>query len=265
MENIILKCAKLTRPITADIEAPHYHSDYEFIFVKSGEVRFLVDEKEYEAKAPFVLFLNPFERHRILSAKGNYERTILELNGDNLEQQISPHLVAMLKRRPKNEAPILLLSPETFLKMQDLLDELQRERKEEKAFYETYVLNLLYNLLILVFREAPKLEKPDERMMQVQSYIDEHYSSIESISELAEKFYLSAGHLSRAFKAHTGYTPMEYLLNTRLYKAQALLLDSSLRVNEVSLKVGFADANQFNRQFKKQFLVTPLVFRKMHT
>lgn len=262
MEQFILEFHQSQKPVTADLETAHFHSGYEFIFVTKGEVTFRIDDAVQTAYAPAVLLFNPFEQHEVLSTKGLYERTVLVLNSTVLEQQVSPHLIAMLKCRPIGYHPVLFPKEEAMQKISQLLFELRTELTFDEPFGETYVSNLVYNLLILLFRSQPQKLHYDERMMQIQLYLDEHYAEIQSIHEVSEHFFLSNAHLSRAFKAYTGYTPMDYLQNLRFFKAQSLLADSDLRVNEISRRVGFLSANHFIRQFKKKFGITPTEFRK---
>ncbi len=265
MEQLILEFHQSQSPVTANLEAVHFHSGYEFIFVTKGEVTFRIDDAVQTAYAPAVLLFNPFENHKILTAKGDYERTVLVLNSTVLEQKISPHLIAMLKCRPVGYRSILFPKAEAMQKICRLLSELREELLLEEPFGETYVLNLIYNLLIVLFRSQPQKLHYDARMMQIQLYLDEHYAEIQSIHEVSERFFLSNAHLSRAFKAYTGYTPIDYLQNLRFFKAQSLLVDSDLRVNEISRRVGFLSSNHFIRQFKKKFGITPTDFRKQQS
>ena len=54
----------------------------------------------------------------------------------------------------------------------------------------------------------------------------------------------------------------EYLGELRLRRAQELLKDSELSVNEVASKCGYTDIAYFSRSFKKRLGVSPSKWRK---
>lgn len=123
--------------------------------------------------------------------------------------------------------------------------------------------NELYNLLIIVHRILQTDNRSfHENMMNVQLHIDENYGGIENVDSVAKQFFISPEYLSRAFKTYSGYTPIEYLINTRLFHAQILLTETTLSSSQICAKVGFRDVNNFTRQFRLKFGVPPMTFRK---
>ena len=102
-------------------------------------------------------------------------------------------------------------------------------------------------------------------MMIFQAYIDESYAQIESIEDIAKKFNISTPHLSRSFKKYSGYSPAQYLKNTRLYHAQQMLIYSDYRINEISHMVGFRETNNFIKQFNNKFGISPRQFKNNNT
>ena len=262
METLINTFQKKTKKENTDLSSLHFHSGYELIFVINGEVTIEIDAVPHKAKSPAIILLNPFEQHRIIKESDEYERIILVLNSDILEQNISPRLIAMLKCRPQNFSHIIKPSENDFINICSILDNTSHELNCNGIFSAQYIQNCIYNMLILIYRTkktSPELSMP---MMKIQTFIDMNYSNIDSIQDIADKFCLSASHLSRTFKTYSGYSPVEYLLNIRLYRAQQLLIYSDLNINEISAEIGFKDSNNFIRQFSKRFKVSPLKFRK---
>lgn len=262
METLINTFQKKTKTENTDLSSLHFHSGYEFIFVTNGDVKIEIDSVPHKATSPAIILLNPFEQHKITGESENYERIILVLNSDVLEQNISPRLIAMLKCRPQNFSHILKPSENDFINICNLLDNISHELNFNGVFSNQYILNCVYNMLILLYRTkkiSPELSLP---MMKIQNFMDMNYSNINSIQDVADKFCLSSSHLSRTFKTYSGYSPVEYLLNIRLYRAQQLLIYSDLNINEISTEIGFKDTNNFIRQFSKRFKLSPLKFRK---
>ncbi len=82
------------------------------------------------------------------------------------------------------------------------------------------------------------------------------------VADLCQKLNYSRIHLNRLFRQNFACTPHEYLIKTKLHYASSLLLNSEMSVNEIALKVGFANSSQFNENFKKEFGITPGSYRK---
>lgn len=82
-------------------------------------------------------------------------------------------------------------------------------------------------------------------------YLDTHYAEKLTLSELADKMYVSQWHLSKLLNGHTKKSFNELLNEARIREAQWLLTDFSLRVGDIAEMVGFVDIAHFSRVFKK--------------
>lgn len=262
MEDLIYLHQKKTKAENSDLSSLHFHNGYELIFVTSGNVMIEIDGVPHEAKSSTIILLNPFEQHKITGESEDYERIILVLNPNILEQNISPRLIAMLKCRPQGFTHVINPEKSNFTSICTILNNISNELKLDNLFKEQYLLNCVYNILILMYRAEKNISDFSSSMLKAQIYIDENYFQINSIEDVAKKFCLSPPHFSRSFKSYSGYPPVEYLKNTRLYHAQQLLLYSDYNINEIGNKVGFKDTNNFIRQFKNKFNLSPMKFRK---
>jgi transcriptional regulator GlxA family with amidase domain len=72
-----------------------------------------------------------------------------------------------------------------------------------------------------------------------------------SVFQLARLVDLSSSQFARMFKASTGVSPHRYQLNTRIGKAQELLLMKGESLSMVAVATGFADQSHFTRTFKR--------------
>lgn len=99
-----------------------------------------------------------------------------------------------------------------------------------------------------------------------RAYIDKNYSNPDlSLRMLADMIGLSPAYLGKIFTAQTAYSFSDYLTNTRMKKAEQLLLETKLPINKISESVGIINTNYFYSVFKKKFGVTPLAYRRAHT
>jgi AraC family transcriptional regulator len=100
------------------------------------------------------------------------------------------------------------------------------------------------------------------QLRRVKEFITANISSDITISELAAVARMSNFHFIRAFKDAVGLSPYQYVLSERIRRARGLLSRRDLSVADVALAVGFHDAAQLNRVFRKLVGVTPTAFRR---
>ncbi|MDK8179630.1 ABC transporter substrate-binding protein [Paenibacillus sp. UMB4589-SE434] len=98
--------------------------------------------------------------------------------------------------------------------------------------------------------------KPD-LVMQAKRYIYDHYAEPITLEALAAALNYSIPYLSKQFKLSTGQSPIDYLIDVRLNKAQELLSQTDATVQEVAVGVGYMDLSYFIRAFKKHAGCTP--------
>ncbi|WP_425608569.1 helix-turn-helix transcriptional regulator [Streptomyces albipurpureus] len=73
---------------------------------------------------------------------------------------------------------------------------------------------------------------------------------------------MSAGHLSRQFRAAYGESPYAYLMTRRIERAMALLRRGDLSVTEVCFTFGRASLRTFSTRFNELVGMPPGVFRR---
>lgn len=95
------------------------------------------------------------------------------------------------------------------------------------------------------------------------NHINANLSEEIDVKLLADLSGFSLFHFHRIFKAMMGETPYDHLLRLRLEKSIFLLkFEQELNISEVGYESGFSSAENFSRQFKARFDVSPGTFRK---
>ncbi len=102
----------------------------------------------------------------------------------------------------------------------------------------------------------------DRRLKRVMAYVDDHLADDLSLRDLAGIATMSPYHFSRAFKAATGASPLQYVISARINRAQVLLKTTQLTVAQIAFRIGFTDASRFSRHFYNRVGVTPSMFRR---
>lgn len=204
-------------------------------------------------------YLHIYEGH---SSKDNwldYWKFPLEIEAGALDRalfqrlcEINPHLML-----PKSD-------PATYDNNPTLMRNLLRNR--QRAFYDKVeskgiVLQLLSHFLK---HARPKTETTDHRIAKAVRYIHQHVTETIDLGKLAETVCLSKDHFIRLFKKGMGTTPLQYINQKKIEKAQLLLITEELAVKEIAFRLAFEDYSYFNRLFKKITGMTPQEYRRLY-
>jgi AraC family transcriptional regulator len=152
----------------------------------------------------------------------------------------------------------------TLQKLQSVLD---GSGIDDHAYAETLGLLLLWELRHAADPTHSQL-KPvrggltGHQLRRIKEFVDVHISKEIAISELATLVELSQFHFIRAFKHSVGLSPYQYILSARVSVAKEMLSKRDLSIADVALAVGFNDASQLNRVFRKFIGFTPTTFRR---
>jgi AraC-like DNA-binding protein len=98
-------------------------------------------------------------------------------------------------------------------------------------------------------------------LRRVRDRIDREYARPLDVEALARGVHMSAGHLSRQFKAAYGEAPYRYLMTRRIERAMALLRRGDLSVTEVCFEVGCSSLGTFTTRFTELVGMPPGAYR----
>ncbi len=83
-----------------------------------------------------------------------------------------------------------------------------------------------------------------------------------TIEQLASQAATSPRTLNRRFREQVGTTPLQWLLDARVRKAQELLEVTPLTVEEIARSVGFESPSSFRDRFRRGLGVSPAEYRR---
>jgi len=99
-------------------------------------------------------------------------------------------------------------------------------------------------------------------LRRVRDRIDREYADPLNVEALAREVGMSAGHLSRQFRAAYGEPPYSYLMTRRVERAMTLLRRGDLLVTEVCFAVGFSSLGTFSTRFTELVGMPPSQYRE---
>lgn len=162
-----------------------------------------------------------------------------------------------------------LISPSRIESYQELFLDMQSKFLIGEYGHKTELKAMLYKLLhkalrMLMMEDVAGLGY--NRIKNAIVYIHENYANANMhIADAAAASNMSEVHFRRIFKDVFNASPLTYVTQLRMKKAQELLAHTDYPVGQISSMVGIFDEAYFSKFFKKHTGQTPNQFRKNRT
>ena len=235
-------------------------SSHELIFVRQGRLGMFEEDRQFEVNQGEALFLWPDRLH------GGSSEYTGELIFYWIHFYLRSPTPSLGESRDWTE-----LQQHSIVSRPDHLTVLFRRYLDDQ---ESYWLNrfMANTLLQLMFMEVAETRPyPNSSSMQPESlaskalaYIRSNISETMTTSKIAKELRCNPDYLGRVFKHSLGYTITDAIHRQRLRKAQKLLLDSEMNVDEISRSCGFDEPAYFRKVFKKYEGLSPRSFRRLY-
>ena len=173
----------------------------------------------------------------------------------------------------------LILLNEDTIRDEAILDNCNRivaANLVKKKGYELITRSLLSNLWFslleyTVDRDSTIFGKnshtsDEKRVEAAVAYISENYSDMITLDDIADHIHLSNSECCRCFKRVLFKSPVEYLMEYRIYSAVRLLYKDPgayESISDLSYITGFNNPSYFNKIFKRFAGCTPTAYRKL--
>jgi len=143
-----------------------------------------------------------------------------------------------------------------------LLQRIILEHQNKAPYYESILQNSIFLLLGLIARHTQLHLQTEFKQKNTKSDIGEILLYIQhniydnnklTIEVIADHFLKSKNYISLYFKAQTGTSLKDYILNYKLTLVKNRLLCSNLTISEIAYELGFTDDSHLNKLFKKKY------------
>jgi AraC-like DNA-binding protein len=256
----------------------HWHDEAEFFYLTHGQLDFRLDDRSFELGAGQAVFIGSGEVHAAYALNGSscsFLAIVVSLDmlasdflggcGDSVWKPFLQGSIGLSER-------VFSRQTDWGCAVIDQIESIVEARNEAAPGYELAILSSLYSAFSgLIERGLMAALPPDTadrrsprmpRLKTALRYIrDNAYSQI-SVEDIADKAHMSQYHFSRFFRQMTGCAPIEYVLRLRIDRAEKLLSETEIKIQEIAAAVGFRSAGHFIKTFKKHKQLTPAAFRK---
>ena len=251
----------------------HRHDFLELSYVIEGRGSEVVNNVRHEMVPGTFTFVQPYQVHELFTEPGS---TLLLYNcmfsmdllmdagghGDGLAELIEPSPLP----------PYTAFTGAVAERTRFLIDDMMREYEGNAPWRLTLLQARLKELLVCFDRERRKHQpadaavasssKPGASVWPIIHHIHRNYQEDVTLTQLSDRFGMSASRISEVIKEKTGQTFVHFLQDLRLRHASSLLVSTDYSVVEVALEVGFGSYKTFAKVFRERKGMAPLAYRK---
>ena len=261
---------------SANPEALHYHDFFEIGYCEKGAGIFNVSGEPIPFNGRCTTLVYGGQPHIALSTnreKSRWHFLYIDLNNLFAKGDINPSFLQKLKSAhwEEYETPNLI-AYEDRPDIYELCRQIIQLGGESPRPQLDPIRGLTYTLL----KRHEQMFKPKKRetgqssSLQLQreledtiNYIAEHFAEHITIDELTKCAMMSKSNLQRKMIEFTGRAPMQYVQYVRMRHASVMLLDRTKSIASIAYDTGYT-TSCFNRQFLKEFGVSPSKWRSLH-
>lgn len=262
------------------------NDDLSLKFVFSGKQAFKINKQNFEIHPDCFLIINKGTIYESIIQSDNYVKFCsisFDANFINDVKNTLTRSTAYLLENPTQKDILSYDFPETLLPLKSNLhfnlhhiksfikNDLNDDFLLEEYLHHTFINYFeIYNHDIRLAENRLKCLKNHtkkeviKRLNLAKDYIYYNYNKQIELKDIAENSYLSINHLLRTFKQAHGESPHQFLTKLRLRRANHLIKNTSISINEVVSMVGFECPSSFIRLYKSHYNFTPAKFRKLN-
>lgn len=253
----------------------HWHKELEFGVITEGEGIVAMDNKQYRLKKGDFFYYNTEVLHAgwatgSTPVTGHYIVVHPRLIGGSIESVFWQKYLLPIMENHSLKGFVLQETDPDRDRFVELSERIWHACNNKEPGYEFRVRNDLSELVYLIHQHShmgystmPERGQRDEnRIKNMVAYVQEHYSEDISLEQLAECANISESECLRCFKRVTGITPIQFIKQFRIQRAQTLLALSTEKIVDIAIQCGFQDMSYFAKTFQKHCGCTPTEFRK---
>lgn len=131
-----------------------------------------------------------------------------------------------------------------------------------------YASSELMEIFLHVFNSPEHIQKENEKAADTYyhyavSYINTNLFRSITVDNLTEILGITQPYLYNIFISKCDISPKKYIISRKLSKAKQLLSETDMPISEIAASVGYSDALNFSKMFKKNTGYSPKAFREI--
>lgn len=256
----------------AEVNQAGYHPYIKILFLHKGS-SITIDFNKYRVKADALFFINVNQWYE-LEIPDKCKGALIYYNRDFYCVEIHDREVSCDGILYNNvyENPVVYLSGRQSVLVQQILDEMADEMKNDASSMEEMLRILLKKLIITATRiwkvehdiASAEANQEIEFTRKFSQLIELHFRKYHSVADYAALLSVSPKMVHKRITQYGAATPNDLIKNRIMLEAKRLLAHTSLSVKEIGYDLGYDDPAYFVRLFTRQAGLSPLEFRKQY-
>lgn len=252
------------------------HNFWEMVYVDSGEVGIIADDREFTLKQGEAFFHRPNELHTIYTNDSFGNSAIISFDCGNREMNYFADKVFKFGEFEKTLlGKIITETPRCFSdKLNQIYLTKMTKRKQAPPGSEQFIKNCIELLFLSLLRrdeEENGVKNLTENIANLQSdkivsniikILKEHlYTSID-LDTIAKELFFSKTYIKNVFKKNTGVSIIQYYILLKIEESKKLISQKKYTYTEIANIMGFNSVHYFSRLFKAHTDMTPSEYAK---
>jgi AraC family transcriptional regulator len=252
-------------PMDFPEKAHHVHDSYEFTIPSTAMPYVNIENKCFYTEKNKILPFNSGQAHGSFRHMRNIRLISLNVDNDALNE-IAYSIFGKSNVSFKQGDYVFTNKLKTLIN--SFIEEHNHHQPGHKLVLKSLSTQIVVHLLRNIDSNMPllvssKYSTAKKNIDKAIEYIRDQYSEEVSLEEVAKIAHLTPYHFIKVFKAYTGKTPYEYLLQVKIHRAKELLSSRNLTITEICFMCGFNSLSNFTTYFKKKVGVSPSEYRKI--
>ena len=151
----------------------------------------------------------------------------------------------------------------------EIFRSLEKEIFTQEIGHRARIGQLIDELFIFLARQLTRRNNPyrdfPQTFMKLEQTLRENLSHQWTVAEMSALVGLGTTAFTEKVKGHTGFSPLNYLINIRISEAIKLLKKPDVNLTGIAFDTGFYSSQHFSTTFKKLTGYTPSQFRRNMT
>lgn len=253
---------------------PVYVNAFSYLLALQGKAHLVIDETEYEILPGCLCLLSPLHLTCFSEVSDDFRCMFLCLHKDfvdkigvfNLKQRIA-------KGMHMHRNPSVQMSAADTVVLKESIENIRNQILRQDHLYH---LELMQNALIRFYLELDNILdrniQPEgsgmtvtRNRMKLQEFITllmDHFKEEHQVAFYAKAMHITPQYLTAIVKAQTGKTVNAFVYELIYSEARNLLVSTDLSIQQITVRLNFADQASFSKFFKRHAGVSPQIFRE---
>lgn len=253
----------------------HWHTELEWTYILEGEICYQINEHVFHLKSGQGLFCSSNMLHMGKAENEHDCHYVSITTHPRILGGFENSFLAKQYLEPvqDNHAFAYVLFDGSTAWHSEILNRLRQiealyQNRPQDFEFQTYLL-LMQNWLSIWQNAWKKQELPEEkpsetrnllRLKTIFNYIHAHYTEKITLQDVAKQVNICEAECCRLFKKYMKTSLFDYLLDYRIERSTAVLLESS--VTEAAERSGFSSPAYYTKVFKERMGCTPKAYKK---